>query len=171
VDTEYLLVDGYNIIHAWAPLKELADESLEMARDKLLEIMSNYQGYKKIAVIVVFDAHKVKGSTRKVQRHHHLDVVFTKEAETADNYIEKVAHAIGRDYRVRVATSDALEQIIILGKGATRISARELYLEVQQVENHIRNKYIEEKSVKRNTLETFLDPAVADWMEQLRRKK
>jgi len=171
VDTEFLLVDGYNIIHAWAPLKELAEENLEMARDKLLEIMSNYQGYKKIAVIVVFDAHKVKGSIGKVYRHHNIDVVYTKEAETADNYIEKVAHQIGRQYRVRVATSDGLEQIIILGKGATRISARELYNEVQQLEKQMRKKYIKQKAVKRNTLETFLDPEVAEWMEELRRKK
>lgn len=171
MDREFLLVDGYNIIHAWAPLKELAKENLEAARDKLIEIMSNYQGYKKITVIVVFDAHKVKGSIGKTYKYHNIYVVYTKEAETADNYIEKVAHRIGHKQRVRVATSDGLEQIIILGKGATRISARELYNEVKQMKEQIRNHYIKKKTIKRNTLESFLDPSVAEWMEKIRRQK
>ncbi len=168
---EYLLVDGYNIIHAWEDLKIIAEGSLESARDKLVDIMSNYQGFKKIKVIVVFDAHKVKGSIGKIYQHQNIMVVFTKEAETADHYIEKIAHDIGCLYRVRVATSDALEQIIILGRGATRVSARELYDEVNLMENTIRQQYIEKQSAKKNALETFLDPKVADWMEKLRRQK
>ncbi|WP_058486086.1 NYN domain-containing protein [Defluviitalea phaphyphila] len=171
MDIEYLLVDGYNIIHAWENLKELAEENLEQARDKLLEIMSNYQGFKKIKVIVVFDAHKVKGNIGKTYKYNQLDVVFTKEAETADNYIERTTHEIGQTYRIRVATSDGLEQIIILGKGATRISARELLDEVIQVENIIREKHIKKNKVERNTLESFMKPEVIEWMEKMRRNK
>ncbi|MCT4542663.1 MAG: NYN domain-containing protein [Vallitalea sp.] len=167
---EFLLVDGYNIIHAWDNLKKaMEEESLEIARKKLLDIMSNYQGYKKIKVIVVFDAHKVKGN-RTIESYNNIDVVFTKEVETADHFIEKVAHQIGRDYRVRVATSDGLEQIIILGKGASRISARELLNEVRQAENDIRNNYIEKIQIDNNRLEGHLDPKVLEWMEKLRRK-
>lgn len=169
--SEYLLVDGYNIIFAWEKLKKLADDNLSEARDKLLEIMSNYQGFKKIKVIIVFDAHKVKGSVRKVYNHHNIEVVYTKEAETADHFIERVAHLIGREYKVRVATSDALEQTIILSKGATRISAKEFEREVQAMEEKIRRKYIEDKPVKENMLESHLDPQVIAFMEKLRRQK
>lgn len=168
---EFLLVDGYNVIHAWDELRRLVNEqNLEIARNQLLDIMSNYQGYKKIDVIVVFDAHRVKG-TRKVTTYNNINVVFTKEVETADHYIEKVVHQIGRDYRVRVATSDGLEQIIILGKGASRMSARELHTEVKQMEKNIRKKFIEKKKPEHNNrLEGHLDPAVREWMEKMRRK-
>ncbi|GMQ56462.1 NYN domain-containing protein [Vallitalea sediminicola] len=167
---EFLLVDGYNIIYAWDKLrKAVEEESLEIARKKLLDTMSNYQGYKKIKVIVVFDAHRVKG-TRNIGKYNNIDVVFTKEVETADHYIEKVAHSIGRDYRVRVATSDGLEQTIILGKGASRISARELHNEVNKIENDIRKNYIEKVQIDNNRLEGHLDPKVLEWMEKMRRK-
>jgi len=168
---EFLLVDGYNVIHAWDELRRIVDEeSLEIARSRLLDIMSNYQGYKKIDVIVVFDAHRVKG-TRKIITYNNINVVFTKEVETADHYIEKVVHQIGRDYRVRVATSDGLEQIIILGKGASRVSARELYTEVKQVEKNMRKQFIEKKRLDHNNrLEGHLDPKVLEWMEKMRRK-
>lgn len=168
---EYLLVDGYNIIFAWERLKYIADDDLNQARDTLLDIMSNYQGYKKIEVIVVFDAHKVKGSIRNIYRFHNIDVVFTKEKETADHFIEAVTHAIGREHRVRVATSDALEQTIILSKGATRISARELEREVNTLENNIRETYINDTPVKENLLASHLDPKVAQIMEKIRRQK
>lgn len=167
---EFLLVDGYNIIYAWDKLKKtVEEESLEIARKKLLDVMSNYQGYKKIEVIVVFDAHRVKG-TRSIEKYNNIDVVFTKEVETADHYIEKVAHSIGRDYRVRVATSDGLEQTIILGKGASRISARELHNEVNMIEKDIRTNFIEKVQIDNNRLEGHLDPKVLEWMEKMRRK-
>lgn len=167
---EYLLVDGYNIIFAWDNLRELAEDNLEQARDKLLEIMSNYQGFKKIYVIVVFDAHKVKGSTGKTYKYNQVDVVFTKEAETADHFIERTTHEMGRIYKLRVATSDGLEQIIILGRGATRMSARELYEEVTAVEQKIRSKFIGKNEVNQNTLDSFMNPETIKWMEKMRRK-
>lgn len=170
MNREFLLVDGYNVIFAWSKLKKIVEEeNLEGARDKLLEIMSNYQGYKKIEVIVVFDAHKVKG-IRKVYRYNNINVVYTKEIETADHYIEKVVHEIGQDYRVRVATSDNLEQIIILGKGATRISSRELLEEVNNMKKSIRTNYIEKTQVNNNRLEKHLNKNVLEWMENIRRK-
>ena len=135
---EYLLVDGYNIIFAWDDLKELAAENLEAARQKLIDILCNYQGYKKCELILVFDAYKVKGNPREVEKWHNINVVYTKEAETADMYIEKVTHELGKKHKVRVATSDGLEQMIILGHGALRMSALSFRDEVKQVEQEIR---------------------------------
>ena len=120
---EYLLVDGYNIIFAWEELNELAKASIDAARNKLMDILSNYQGFIGCTLILVFDAYKVKGNQGEVQKYHNIYVVYTKEAETADQYIEKLAHKMGRNHRVTVATSDALEQMIIWGNGATRMSA------------------------------------------------
>ncbi len=127
---EYLLVDGYNIIFAWEDLKELAATNVEAARGKLMDMLSNYQGYVKNTLIVVFDAYKVKGNPGSVAKYHNIYVVYTKEAETADQYIEKTVHEIGRKYHVTVATSDALEQMIIWGQGATRLSALGLRQEI-----------------------------------------
>ncbi len=129
---EYLLVDGYNIIYAWDDLKKLAAQDLDGARMRLMDILSNYQGWRKCHVILVFDAYKVKGNPGSVEKYHNIHVVYTKEAETADMYIEKTTYEIAREHRVRVATSDALEQMIILGHGAQRISARELRFEIDQ---------------------------------------
>ena len=128
---EYLLVDGYNIIFAWEDLKELAKVNVESARSKLLDMLSNYQGYVKNTLIVVFDAYKVKGNPGSIAKYHNIYVVYTKEAETADQYIEKTVHEIGRKYHVTVATSDALEQIIIWGQGAARLSAMGLREEIE----------------------------------------
>lgn len=114
---EYLLVDGYNIIFAWPELKELADADVRAAQTKLMDILSNYQGYKKCTLILVFDAYKVEGHQEEVLTYHNIHVVYTKEAETADQYIEKTVHKIGRQHQVTVATSDGLEQIIIMGQG------------------------------------------------------
>ncbi|MBR6664478.1 MAG: TetM/TetW/TetO/TetS family tetracycline resistance ribosomal protection protein [Lachnospiraceae bacterium] len=130
---EYLLVDGYNIIFAWEDLKELSKTNVESARSKLLDILCNYQGYMKNTLIVVFDAYKVKGNPGSVSKYHNIYVVYTKEAETADQYIEKTVHEIGRKYHVTVATSDALEQMIIWGQGATRLSAQGLREEIESV--------------------------------------
>lgn len=133
----YLLVDGYNIVFAWKELNELAKENIDAARGKLMDILCNYQGYVKCTVILVFDAYRVKGSIGKMTDYHNIHVVYTKEAETADQYIEKLAHQIGRDYHVMVATSDGLEQLIIRGQGCQLISAREFYEEVKRVEKLI----------------------------------
>ncbi len=135
---DYLLVDGYNIIHAWDDLCALAREDLESARLRLIDRLRNYQGWKKNKVIVVFDAYKVKGNPGSVERAGDVHVVYTKEAETADMYIEKTTYALGREHRVRVATSDGLEQMIILGHGAVRMPAGELKYELEQVEADIR---------------------------------
>ena len=135
---EYLLVDGYNIIFAWDELNALSKESLDAARKKLADILCNYQGFKKCVVILVFDAYRVPGSPGSIEQYHNIHIVYTKEAETADMFIEHVTHEIGKDRRVRVATSDGMEQVIILGHGALRVSARMFHEEVQDVEKEIR---------------------------------
>ena len=135
---EYLLVDGYNIIFAWDELNALAKESLDTARHRLMDILCNYQGYQKCVLILVFDAYRVPGSPGAIEQYHNIHVVYTKEAETADMFIERVTHEIGKSRRVRVATSDGMEQVIILGHGALRVSARMFHEEVQNVEKQIR---------------------------------
>lgn len=137
---EYLLVDGYNIIHAWEELREIARVDLEQARIALTDLLRNYQAWKGCRVILVFDAYRVKGNPGSVEQLGNVYVVYTKEAETADMYIEKTTYQIGHKHRVRVATSDGLEQLIILGHGATRMSATELKFEVDQVHAQIRAK-------------------------------
>ncbi|HBJ25829.1 MAG TPA: translation elongation factor G, partial [Ruminococcaceae bacterium] len=141
---EYLLVDGYNIIFGWEELNRLAKENLELARSRLINILCNYQGFRRCNLILVFDAYRVKGNHREIEKEHGITVVYTKEAETADMYIEKTAHELGKGHRVRVATSDNVEQIIIMGSGAIRVSATEFLAEVNEVEKAIR-KVIEEK--------------------------
>lgn len=148
---EYLLVDGYNIIFAWEQLKELAKVNIDAAREALIEIMANYQGWKKCNVIVVFDAYRVKGGKRHLEKHDNVDVVYTAEAETADMYIEKTAHKKAKECMVRVATSDRLEQMIVVGNGAFKISADEFRLEVEQTDMEI-SRMIEELN-RRNKLE------------------
>ena len=135
---EYLLVDGYNIIFAWDELNALSKESLDAARHRLMDILCNYQGYQKCVLILVFDAYRVPGSSGAIEQYHNIHVVYTKEAETADMFIERVTHEIGKNRRVRVATSDGMEQVIILGHGALRVSARMFHEEVQNVEKQIR---------------------------------
>ncbi len=136
---EYLLVDGYNIIFAWEELKKQAKDNLDLARNSLINILCNYQGFRQCNLILVFDAYKVKGNHREIEKIGGIDVVYTKEAETADMYIEKVAHKLGKDHRVRVATSDNVEQLIIMGSGGIRVSAGEFYDEVKLVERTIRD--------------------------------
>ena len=139
---EYLLVDGYNIIFAWPELKELAKTSLDAARERLLNILRNYQSFRQCPVILVFDAYKVKGNPGSVEQFGGLSVVYTKEAQTADMYIERLSFDLSKKYRVRVATSDSLEQIIILGHGALRISASAFEQEVKLVMEEIRRHLI-----------------------------
>ena len=149
---EYLLVDGYNIIFAWESLKELAASNIDGARGRLLDILCNYQGIRKCNLIVVFDAYRVKGHQTEMSDYHNIHVVYTKEAETADAYIEKFAHENGRKYRVTVATSDGLEQIIITGQGCHLISAREFEKEVETASHAIRERIEESREKSSNRL-------------------
>lgn len=135
---DYLLVDGYNVIFAWDALRRLADGSLDAARRRLMDILCNYAGYKRCVPILVFDAYKVRGGAREVEKYHNLYVVYTREAETADMYIERATHELAREHRTRVVSSDGAEQIIVMGHGALRVSARAFEEEVNAVEKEIR---------------------------------
>lgn len=141
-----LLVDGYNIIYAWEKLRRIAENDYNAARSALMDILSNYQAYKKCIVVVVFDAYKVKGNKGSQSKYNNIYVVYTKEAETADMYIEKATREKASIYRIRVATSDNLEQVIILGRGALRISAREFEKEVENIEKLIHSDMDRENS-------------------------
>lgn len=165
---EYLLVDGYNIIFAWEELRELAETNIDGARGKLMDILCNYQGVKKCTVILVFDAYKLEGFPGEVQRYHNIYVVYTKEAETADQYIEKTAHEIGRKYHVTVATSDGTEQVIIRGQGCSLLSAKELREEVELVNRELRKEYLNRPGHDRNYLFEWLDQETAKQMEEVR---
>lgn len=167
-EKEYLLVDGYNIIFAWEDLKELAAVNIDGARERLMDILCNYQGFKKSTLILVFDAYKVKGNPGSVETYHNIHVVYTKEVETADQYIEKTVHEIGRKYRVTVATSDQLEQVIILGQGGQRMSARELLEDVIEVSHQIRETARQKRSSDKNYLFDHLDEETAARMERIR---
>ena len=130
---------AYNVIFSWDNLRELSEGNIDGARNALVNILCNYQGYKKNEIILVFDAYKVKGNAREVERVNNINIVYTKEAETADMYIEKVSHKLAKNNKVRVVTSDALEQLIILTSGALRVSSKEFLAEIKQAEDNIRN--------------------------------
>lgn len=153
---EYLLVDGYNIIFAWDELKELAKTNIDSARDSLMDMMSYYQGMKQCKLILVFDAYKVSGGKGSIFRYHNIDVVYTKEAETADQYIEKVSHELARDYHVTVATSDRLEQMIIWGAGAKRMSAQGLLEEIEYARKDMQQLIENQRKEKMNPLQDAL---------------
>ena len=165
---EYLLVDGYNVIFAWEDPKELAKVNIEGARNKLMDVLCNYQGFKKCNLILVFDAYKVQGQELGVQKYHNIYVVYTKEAETADQYIEKVVHEIGRKYHVTVATSDNVEQVVTLGQGGKLLSARELRTEVEEVQRQIREEYLNRPQKGKNYLFDYLDEEISGQMEEVR---
>ena len=165
---EYLLVDGYNVIFAWEELKELAKVSIEAARDKLMDILCNYQGYKKCVLILVFDAYKVEGYALEVQKYHNIHVVYTKEAETADQYIEKVVHHIGRKYHVTVVTSDGVEQVITMGQGGTRISSRDFLEEIEYTRKLIEEENEKQRVSDRNYLFDHADEEFVKKMEKIR---
>lgn len=167
---EYLVVDGYNIINAWDELKRESSFSLEDARVKLLDTMADYQAYKGIIVVVVFDAHYVKNSMEKQEMYNGVRVVYTKEFESADNYIERFIAEIAEDNMVRVATSDWTEQLMVLGLGATRISARELRLELEEMKKAMDAKFINKHKNNKNFLESSLDPNVLEMFEKWRRE-
>lgn len=165
---EYLLVDGYNIIFAWEELRELAEVNMDGARGRLIDILSNYQGVKKCSLILVFDAYKLEGFPGEVLQYHNIHVVYTKEAETADQYIEKVAHEIGRKYDVTVATSDGTEQVIIRGQGCRLLSAKELKTEVELAVKELREGYLGKAGSTKNYLFNYLDEETAEQMESVR---
>ncbi|MBP3879846.1 MAG: TetM/TetW/TetO/TetS family tetracycline resistance ribosomal protection protein, partial [Lachnospiraceae bacterium] len=165
-DKEYLLVDGYNIIFAWEELRKLASGDMKAARDRLLDILANYAGYVKRNVICVFDAYKVAGGSERIYRHHNIDVIFTKEAETADLYIERAAHELSRQYRVTVATSDAVEQVIIYGAGALRLSAQNFYEEVKEAEREMKTTYVAGENGKLAKIGTNLGEELKGILEE-----
>ena len=149
-------MDGYNIIFSWEDLRDLAQADMAAARDKLMETLSDYQGYTKDHLILVFDAYKVEGFQGEVIHWHNIDVVFTKEAETADQYIEKTAHVIGKIYKVTVATSDGTEQVIIRGQGCLLMSSSELEAEVKRVRSMLRGDYLQRESRTGNYLGNYM---------------
>lgn len=165
---EILLVDGYNIIFAWDDLKELAEANMAGARGKLMDILCNFQGYRKNIIILVFDGYKVQGNPGEILKYHNIYVVYTKEAETADQYIEKTVHDISKKYHVRVATSDALEQMIIMGQGAHRISAKELREEIIIVNREMQEEHLKQSKKTSAYLFETLPEHLADFMDDVR---
>ena len=165
---EYLLVDGYNIIFAWDELRELSEIDLAAARGKLADILCNYQGYRKCTLILVFDAYKVEGNPGEITKYHNIHIVYTKEAETADQYIEKTVKKIARDHAVTVATSDALEQVIILGQGARRMSAAGLREEVELAIREMRGEHLGKGGTLRTYLFDCLEEEAAGEIEKVR---
>ena len=165
---EYLLVDGYNIIFSWEELRELSEKDIGAARGKLADILSNYQGYRKCTLILVYDAYKVEGNPGEVMKYHNIYIVYTKEAETADQYIEKTVRRIAKDAAVTVATSDGLEQVIILGQGANRMSAPGLKEEIERTLAEVRGEHLGKKGSVGNYLFDYLDEETAAEMEKVR---
>lgn len=165
---EYLLVDGYNIIFSWEELRELSEKDIGAARGKLADILSNYQGYRKCTLILVYDAYKVEGNPGEVMKYHNIYIVYTKEAETADQYIEKTVRRIAKDAAVTVATSDGLEQVIILGQGANRMSAPGLKEEIERTLAEVRGEHLGKKGGVGNYLFDYLDEETAEEMEKVR---
>ncbi len=165
---EYLLVDGYNIIFSWEELRELSEKDIGAARGKLADILSNYQGYRKCTLILVYDAYKVEGNPGEVMKYHNIYIVYTKEAETADQYIEKTVRRIAKDASVTVATSDGLEQVIILGQGANRMPAPGLKEEIERTLAEVRGEHLGKKGSVGNYLFDYLDEETAAEMEKVR---
>ncbi|KLU64220.1 tetracycline resistance protein TetO [Desulfosporosinus acididurans] len=168
---EYLLVDGYNVIHAWPELKELADSNMDGARMKLLESLSNYQGIRKCQIIVVFDAYLVQGHLEEIIDYHNIHLVYTREAQTADQYIEKFAHDNQKKYNITVATSDGLQQIIIRGEGCVLLSARELKAEIEETYERTKLEYREIQRRPRNYLMDTLSPEAKQRIDKLIKDK
>ena len=167
-EEEYLLVDGYNILYAWEDMRELMQATLDGARHRLMDILCNYQGYRKCRLIVVFDAYKVPGGVGSAQDYHNIHVVYTKEAETADQYIEKFAHEMGRRYRVTVATSDGLEQLIIRGQGCILMSAADLREDIERIGRQIEEEQGRLPRPGKNYLFQDVDKELAEYLEKVR---
>jgi predicted RNA-binding protein with PIN domain len=168
LNTHYLLVDGYNIIHAQQELSAVAADSLFMARKRLCDILCEFKALSRYTVILVFDAHMVENGVGSVEAYDNITVVFTREAETADRYIERAAHQLVRRDKVTVATSDILEQIIIIGQGAKRISADALWRQIEQAKENIRIKYLQNHPVKKNPIFDLLDEETARRLDSMR---
>jgi len=168
---EYLLVDGYNIIYAWQELKELADENMDGAKMKLLDALCNYQWFRKCQVIVVFDAYRVEGHREEVIDYYNIHVVYTREAQTADQYIEKFAHDNKKNYNITVATSDGLQQIIVRGEGCALLSARELKAEIIRANEQMSKEFREMQGNDRNYLSESLSNEVKQHIEGLVKKE
>jgi predicted RNA-binding protein with PIN domain len=168
---EYLLVDGYNIINAWGDIFDInGGELLEDCRDKLASMLSNYQGVNKSNIILVFDAHLKKGGQEKEYFFDNIKIVYTKEGETADNYIERFVRQLGNLHTIRVVTSDYLEQTMILSSGGIRMSPRELREELEMVNKDIRTVLFPNK-IKTNAIGTNIDPVLLKKLEEMRRGK
>lgn len=165
---EYLLVDGYNVIFAWDELNEMAKDNVDGARGKLMDLLCNYQGMKKCNLILVFDAYRVQNHQTEILDYHNIHVVYTKEAETADQFIEKFAHENGAKYKVTVATSDGLEQIIIRGQGCFLLSARELKEEIEAMNKRIREEYLESAADNKNRLMDALNSKAVEEIEKFK---
>lgn len=168
--TSYLIIDGYNIINAWNDLKNIARTSLEDSREKLIDMVIEYSEFTGRKAIIVFDAYNVKHSKETIENRKYITVVYTKEHQTADSYIEKFISTLSKYDDIKVATNDYAEQQIILGKGATRISARELKLDLDQSKSKIREKNsTNERKIQRNWLEDRLDKDTLSKLENIRR--
>lgn len=165
---EYLLVDGYNLIFAWEELRELAELDINAARTKLMDILSNYQGYRKCEVILVFDAYRLEGHQEEIVTYHNISVVYTKEAETADRYIERCAHEMGHKYQVTVVTSDGAEQVIVIGSGCHLVSSREFEQEFRTMEKNIRTEYLEKQPIGKRFLFDTLSEDVQKQIQGLK---
>lgn len=167
---KYVFVDGYNVVGSWSILKSLKKYNFDAARDKLIEILQNYSVYCGCLTVIVFDAHMVKGSIEKKEKaSSNVSVVFTKEGETADSYIEKTVDSIGRKFDVLVVTSDSLEQQVTFQRGATRMSSSEFYYEVQSVEKVIHKRIHKAYSQKKNSIEDNIEEEILEKLEKIRR--
>lgn len=163
-----IYIDGYNVINSWPQLIEAKKVSYDIARQKLIEILENYSSYKGNKVVIVFDAHLVKGSIQKKEKHGNLMIVFTKEGETADSYIEKAVNDLGRKVDISVVTNDNLEQQLVFQRGATRKSCLDFYHEVNSIENRIRKKTEVNSAKDRNLLEDYMDDDLRQKFEKMR---
>jgi len=169
---KYIFVDGYNVIHSWPELKTTKDYSFESARSKLVEMLNNYAAYNDYRVFIIFDAHLVKGSLEKQDKvGEHLTVVFTKEGETADAFIERSMDSVGRKAEVSVVTSDSLEQQLIFQRGAVRISSIEFYHDIKDAENKIKGNIEKEYTHNKHILEDVVDREVLEKLEKIRRSR
>lgn len=168
---DVLLVDGYNIINDWPSLRETARHSLEDARIELIDILQEFQAYERIELILVFDAHMIKGGQERVEQLGGLKLVYTRENETADHYIERWSDGIEKNMRVIVATSDALQQTIVLGRGAVRMSARELENWIKKSQRDMDNRFLNRQVAVNNPLEEWADAETMRVLDRLRRQR
>ncbi|ADL43088.1 protein of unknown function DUF901 [Caldicellulosiruptor obsidiansis OB47] len=164
----HLMVDGYNFINAWENLRKIAEEDLDSARKKLIDILADFSGYKGYKITIVFDSHLVKGSMRRKETISNVEVIFTKEGETADNYIEQYVYKNSKNEKIGVVTSDYLEQLIILGDGALRIPPRELIHEIEHYRKEIEKK-VKEKMYKNSKLEDALEDDIIRKLEKFKK--